>query len=259
MWNLSFISRDDLKQHVRETIEKYQVRLKSYDMAKFNKNTIDPIKLTFDQSIYQLTWEQTIKNEIARQRDKSSNNDIGYFHQNIFKYMKNCEVPLTGWDVIYQGNEKITIDEDTRVNKIYVELKNKHNTMNAASSSKTYLKMQTQIHKDDESACFLVEVIANKSQNIKWETTVDKHKVSHKLIRRVSIDRFYELVTGEPDAFHDLCCVLPEIIQEVVSEIPELREENDMAFSELQELSHQTGESLSTILYTLGFGDYLGF
>ena len=27
------------------------------------------------------TWEETISNEIFRQRDKSNNNDIGYFHQ----------------------------------------------------------------------------------------------------------------------------------------------------------------------------------
>lgn len=34
-----------------------------------------------------------------------------------------------------------------------------------------------------------------------WQTTVDGQKMKHKLIRRVSIDKFYELVTGEKDAF----------------------------------------------------------
>ena len=31
------------------------------------------------------------------------------------------------------------------VHTIYVEMKNKHNTMNSASSAKTYIKMQGQI------------------------------------------------------------------------------------------------------------------
>ena len=70
-------------------------------------------------------------------------------------------------------------------------MKNKHNTMNSAASGKTFIKMQNQLSKDDDCACFLVEVIAKQSQNIKWETTVDKQKVGHKLIRRVSIDQFY--------------------------------------------------------------------
>ena len=48
--------------------------------------------------------------------------------------------------------------------------------MNSASASKTYIKMQNQLLKDDDCACFLVEAIAQKSQNIKWETTVDGKK-----------------------------------------------------------------------------------
>ena len=59
--------------------------------------------------------------------------------------------------------------------------------MNSASAGKTFIKMQNQLLNDDDCACFLVEAIAQRSQNIKWETTVDKKKVGHKLIRRVSI------------------------------------------------------------------------
>ena len=73
------------------------------------------------------------------------------------------------------------------VHTVYVEMKNKHNTMNSASAGKTFIKMQNQLLNDDDCACFLVEAIAQRSQNIKWETTVDKKKVGHKLIRRVSI------------------------------------------------------------------------
>jgi len=102
-WNLDFISEEDFKNHVRATIMKYGEKLESYDLKRFNSNLIDPIKLIFDKSVYRTSWEEIVNNEIFRQRDKSNNNDIGYFHQNIFSYFKGCEVPQAGWDVIYRN------------------------------------------------------------------------------------------------------------------------------------------------------------
>ena len=147
---------------------------------------------------------KNVSNEIFRQRDKSNNNDIGYFHQNIFSYFKGCEVPQAGWDVIYRNPDGIQMPDGDIVHTIYVEMKNKHNTMNSASSAKTYIKMQGQILEDDDCACLLVEAIAKKSQNIKWSTKVDGKNVQHRLIRRVSMDQFYAILTGEEDAFYKM-------------------------------------------------------
>lgn len=95
-WKLDFISEDDFVKHVEATIDKYGEKLESFDIKRFNKNIIDPIKLIFDKTVYQSTWEEMVGNEIFRQRDKSNNNDIGYFHQTIFQYMNNCRVPDNG-------------------------------------------------------------------------------------------------------------------------------------------------------------------
>ena len=138
MWDIYFIDEDKFRKHVKETIEKYGEKLQPIDLKKFNKNIIDPIKMIFDKNIYGITWEEMIGNEIFRQRDKSNNNAIGYFHQRIFQYIKGCKVPDNGkddgWDVIYVTEDGIKIDDDTTVHKIYVEMKNKHNTMNSAAS-----------------------------------------------------------------------------------------------------------------------------
>jgi len=48
-YNLGFISDEDLFNHVKETVEKYRFKI---DLKKFNKNLIDPIKLTFDSKVY---------------------------------------------------------------------------------------------------------------------------------------------------------------------------------------------------------------
>lgn len=268
MWNLSFISEEDFCSHVKDTIKKYGEKLESFDLKRFNKNLIDPIKLIFDKTVYKLTWDEIVSNEIFRQRDKSNNNDIGYFHQRIFQYISNCHVPSNGeeggWDVIYNDDKGILLPDGSIVKTIYVEMKNKHNTMNSASAGKTFIKMQNQLLKDDDCACFLVEAIAQRSQNIKWETTVDKVKVGHKLIRRVSIDRFYSLITGQEDAFYQICMVLPEVIQKAVSDLGTSLIPHDTVIEELrtiaQEQNLKTNDlAIAMAVYMLGFGTYNGF
>ncbi len=268
MWKLTFINEADLTNHVQDTIKKYGEKLESFDLKRFNKNLIDPIKLIFDKTVYRSTWEEIISNEIFRQRDKSNNNDIGYFHQRIFQYIDHCHVPPNGeeggWDVIYQNDSGITLPEGNVVKTVYVEMKNKHNTMNSASSGKTYIKMQHQLLSDDNCACFLVEAIAKKSQNIKWEPTVDNIKVGHKLIRRVSIDKFYELVTGQSDAFYQMCMVLPKIIQSAVETMDDVSIPCDTVIEELRSIAREQNMSsndlsMAMAVYMLGFGTYNGF
>lgn len=268
MCPLSFITEEAFESHVKETIKKYGEKLKSFDLKRFNKNLIDPVKLIFDKTVYRSSWEEIIGNEIFRQRDKSNNNDIGYFHQGIFRYIENCEVPANGehggWDVIYRDPEGIEISDAGKVRTVYVEMKNKHNTMNSASAGKTFIKMQNQLLQDDDCACFLVEAIAQRSQNIKWETTVDKQKVGHRLIRRVSMDQFYALVTGEQDAFYQMCMALPPVIEKVVNEMEDVEMPHDTVMDELREWSQHLDEtpegfSMAMAVYMLGFHGYYGF
>lgn len=268
MWSLSFIKEEDFRKHVKDTIEKYDKKLEPFNLKRFNKNLIDPIKMIFDKMVYNSSWDEIISNEIFRQRDKSNNNDIGYFHQRIFKYIDKCRVPENGeengWDIIYEDPAGINLPDGSVVHRVYVEMKNKHNTMNSASSGKTFIKMQNQLLNDDDCACFLVEVIAQKSQNIKWDVTVDKKKVGHKLIRRVSIDQFYSLVTGRENAFYDMCMVLPKVIEDVVKEFDESIIPHDTVMEELTDMiknkeitSKEAGILMS--IYMLGFKTYSGF
>ena len=263
-WNLDFISEEDFKKHVRATIMKYGEKLESYDLKRFNSNLIDPIKLIFDKSVYRTSWEEIVNNEIFRQRDKSNNNDIGYFHQNIFSYFKGCEVPQAGWDVIYRNPDGIVMPDGDVVHTIYVEMKNKHNTMNSASSAKTYIKMQSQLLDDDDCACMLVEAIAKYSQNVKWTTKVDGKSVQHKRIRRVSMDQFYAIVTGDENAFYKMCMALPEVINAVVQEEGAVEVPKDTVVQELRKVSElytdQTEDiAMAMAVYMLGFSTYLGF
>ena len=254
---MNFISEENLKKHIAETIIQYGENLQPFDIKKFNANVIDPIKLIFDKNVYGSSWEEIIKSEIFRQRDKSNNNSIGYFHQKIFQYIEGCTVPKVGWDVIFEKSDGIEIEDCGKVSRIFVEMKNKHNTMNSSASAKTYMKMQGQLLRDDDCACFLVEVIAKKSQNIAWKVTLDGQKQKHRRIRRVSIDEFYKIITGEDDAFYQLCMILPKMIESVISDFENLKIPNDTVFDELK--NNSAKKSFELALYMLGFKSYLGF
>ena len=236
-YNLGFISDTDIYNHVKETVLRYSANI---DLKKFNKNIVDPIKLTFDAKVYGRTIEDVVAAECMRQMDKSNNNHIGYFHQNLFRYAGN------GWTVPEQGFD--VVNEERH---IYVEIKNKHNTMNSAASQKTYMKMQNKIVRDSRATCMLVETIATHSQNKTWIVTVDKEQFNNENIRRVSMDKFYEIVFGDSLAFVKLCKILPSILDDVVLDINREHNSNSV-FTELASISPNILKSL----YLLAFKTY---
>ncbi len=235
-YQLGFISDELLFKHVKDTVGLYRTHI---NLQEFNRNIVDPIKLTFDAKVYGKTFDEVIESESIRQIDKSNTNHIGYFHQNLFRYAGNgWEVPEKGFDVV--NNEL----------HIFAELKNKHNTMNSRSADSVYRHMQDKILHDDRATCMLVEVIATKSRNEKWFYD----NLSHEKIRRVSIDKFYGIVFGDENAFSKLCRVLPDVLDDVLAEM-----QCGFIFStvndELRRLSPDTFKSL----YLLAFKDYDGF
>lgn len=239
-YNLGFISDALIYGHVKETVLLYKDFI---DLKEFNSNLIDPIKLTFDAKVYGKTFEEIIESECVRQIDKANTNHIGYFHQNLFNYAGNgWRVPEKVFDVV----------NDQR--KIYVEMKNKHNTMNSSSAQATYMKMQRQLINDPQSTCMLVEAIAKKSQDIVWKAKLNGVEYSHPRIRRVSMDKFYEIVFGDSNAFMKLCKALPIILDDVIADTHK-GTVNNTVYQELKGISSDTFKSL----YLLAFQTYEGF
>ena len=127
--------------------------------------------------------------------------------------------------------------------------------MNSSSSQKTYMRMLNQILKEDNCKCYLVEIIAKHSQNIIWKVSLDNETVSNERIKRVSIDKFYEEVTGDKDAFYKICKVLPEVIDKIIEENKQFAVEDDTVILELLNID----EDILKSLYLLAFKEYEGF
>lgn len=244
-YNLGFISDADIFQHVKNTVEKYRFVI---DLKTFNKNIIDPVKLTFDAKIYGKTVDEVVEAEVLRQLDKSNNNHIGYFHQNIFNFIGR------GWSVPKQGFDVAHLDDE-----VYVEIKNKHNTMNSASSQKTYIGMQSMLLKTAKATCYLVEVIAVKSQNVAWQISLNKQSFANDRIRRISVDQFYEMATGDALAFYKLCAALPTVIDDVVATLKQEDMIKNTVLSELQAINGSSPQELLRAIYKCSFKTYQGF
>ncbi len=242
---LKFISDKCLKKLILdEVVKKYDQALKKYDLNRFYSNKIDPIKFTFDSEFFNIKIEKVIEKELMRQRDKKVNNAVGKFHHNVFKCINGWFVPNSGFDIINSQNT------------IFVEIKNKHNTMNSSSAEKTYLKMLRKVAESQNNKCFLVEVIAKKSQNIIWTITIDGEKYSNDRIRKISLDKFYEIVTGQKEAFKNLISAILEIIKDIS------KERNLTVFSEKDTVVEELKKKNSNILQQLfldTFYDYNGF
>ncbi len=241
-YNLGFIDNESVYNHVRETVLQYR---RSINLAEFNKNLIDPIKLSFDSKIYNQSVKETIGAECLRQIDKTNNNCIGYFHQYIFKYAPG------GWEVPKNG-EKGGFDVINKQMHIYVALADSSNFMSPGRFRKTYIKMQAKILEDDKAVCMLVEVMARHSQDIKWEMSIDGKRFSHDRIRCISIDKFYGKVFGDRYAFFKLCKALPSILDDVIADDGSITLTNTV-YDELDK------NDSNRSIYNLAFSTYEGF
>lgn len=237
---LDFISQSDFENHIFKTVNQYFQIIDSISTRNYNKNILDPFKLVFDKFILNKTFQEIVDFEVARQIDKSYNNIIGYFHQNIFKYIKNCQVEFNGWDIFCEING---------IN-YYIELKNKHNTMNSDSSNFSYQKMlKHNLDSKNENVYALVEVIAKKSQNIVWKDQ------KHQNIRRISIDKIYEILTGDKLSFYKLCQQFILSIKKVNNKETKNIESGSLVIDKMKKID----ADLVNALFKVAFKSYPGF
>ena len=113
--------------------------------------------------------------------------------------------------------------------------------------------------KDDRATCYLVEIIAQNSQDVTWDITINKEQYSHERIRRISIDRFYELVFDDKFAFYKLCKALPSILDDIIALDHTISLRNTVLEELKQSRTQQEADELYKQLYLLAFHAYEGF
>ena len=131
---VNFISDEHLLMCIDNLHKSYLKAKNNISKKTFYANKVDTIKLTFDSKFNGISEDNLIQAEILRQIDKSINNSIGTFHEQILGGIKGYEVgKLSGFDIKATDNT------------LFADIKNKHNTMNSSSAEalfQNWLDMQ---------------------------------------------------------------------------------------------------------------------
>lgn len=200
-YNLGFISDENIYNHVKETVLRYSANI---DLKEFNKNIIDPIKLTFDAKVYGRSMEEVVAAECIRQMDKSNNNHIGYFHQNLFRYAGN------GWSVSTQGFD--VVNEERHIFACLIE---NVNNLPKKKSNALFIHCFDKLLKDNKAICYIVNLNDYSGTEELWKFVDKNDTFSSNNLRLVSIDRFYTIVFNEIDAYQKVCDTLPAILEDI--------------------------------------------
>ncbi len=215
----------------------------------FFKNKVDTIKLTFDARFNNIDEEDLIQSEILRQIDKSINNSIGTFHEQILGGIKGFEIGnLSGFD--------IKAEDDT----LFADIKNKHNTMNSSSAEALFQKLARYADDYKKAKCYWVQILAKNSFCELWKGEINGKEYSHSRVYKISGDQFYALISGKENALFQIYKKLPVVIEDYLNSIQntDLIEEN----SALDEINLEIKSTKRTILDQITFENfsyYLGF
>jgi len=208
---LSWIDDSDLKSEVSLLLSIAKDAQKT-SVDEFGKNVIDPFAAIFEMSGFEIGYETWFKSETTRQAQKTLQNHIGDFHQNILGYSK-------GWTNMKVGN---VIDLISKKNKVIAEVKNKYNTISGGKLSDLYYSLdglvspKSSIYKG--YTAYYVAIIPKKGERYnKPFTPSDRDKgercPTNEHIREIDGASFYSLVTVSENALEDLFDVLPDIIK----------------------------------------------
>ncbi|HAN00267.1 MAG TPA: Eco47II family restriction endonuclease [Marinilabiliales bacterium] len=187
---VNFISDAHLLYCIDNLHKAYLKAKNNISKSSFYSNKVDTIKLTFDSKFNDIDEESLIQTEILRQIDKSINNSIGTFHEQILGGIKGFEVGiLSGFD--------IKAKDDT----LFADIKNKHNTMNSSSAEALFQKLARYADTYKKAKCYWVQILAKGSFNELWKGEINGKEYSHSRVFKISGDQFYALLSGQSDAF----------------------------------------------------------
>jgi hypothetical protein len=215
----------------------------------FYSNKVDTIKLTFDSKFNDIDEEKLIQSEILRQIDKSINNSIGTFHEQILGGIKGFEAGnLSGYDIKATDNT------------LFADIKNKHNTMNSSAAEALFQKLKRYADDYKQAKCYWVQILAKGSFCELWSGDINGKEYSHSRVYKISGDQFYALLSGQQNAMFQLYKALPSAIKDYLKSVEE--PEEIAANSALEEIKSGTKTSKRTVLDQITFENYsyyLGF
>jgi hypothetical protein len=246
---VNFITDEHLLQCIGNLHTAYLKAKNNISKKNFYTNKVDTFKLTFDAQFNHIAEDSLIQAEILRQIDKSINNSIGTFHEQILGGIEGFEVGnLSGFDIKAQ--------DDT----LFADIKNKHNTMNSSSAEALFQKLARYADNYKKSKCYWVQILAKNSFCEHWKGEINGKEYSHSRVYKISGDQFYALLSGQKDALYQLYRALPEAIKDYMASIKKInRIKENSALDEIRAATIFTQRSILEQITAENYLYYWGF
>ncbi|MBL4900306.1 MAG: Eco47II family restriction endonuclease [Colwellia sp.] len=138
--------------------------------------------------------------------DTSNINEMANLHLGIAPYINQD---------FYIENKNVNIINRTR--KLFITIVPKCSDLTSTNARSIFMTMQNKILLDRETDCYLVEKMAPCEQETLWEIKVNDECFSHPNIKRISLNKYYFLLTGISNAYNQLNKILPTIIHNAIT------------------------------------------
>jgi hypothetical protein len=223
---LPFISDEVLYEKTKPLVTLVEKTSEEQEQQMY-RNTIDPFSALFDAAKQNITLSEWLNQEKSRQVQKTLQNAIGTFHQEILGSMP-------GWESLQVGG---IIDVKNDQEKIVAEIKNKHNTTNSSSAEALYDHLSNVLNnKYLGYTAYYVQIIP-KSRREYNKPYIPSGKQLNEKIRVIDGKSFYAMASGHQDALKMLYMVLPKVISDILQR-PTDNVTKDKLFMELFEKAY---------------------
>jgi len=135
--------------------------------------------------------------------DTSNINEMANLHLGLAPYINRD---------FYIESKNVNLINKT--SKLFITIVQKCSDLTPTNARSIFMSMQNQILLDREAVCYLVEKMAPCEQEILWEIKANDEYFSHPNIRRISLNKYYFLLTGISNAYNQLNKILPTIIHD---------------------------------------------
>ncbi len=197
---VDFVSDKHFLYCVKHVCSSYPaVGSSGYNLKQLKHNGFDMFKLIFDMVTTGVDIETWTKGEIVRQNDKKVNNTIGEFHQMLLGGVR-------GWVDLGIGDDS-HVDLRKADGTIFIELKNKFNTVNDDSLTSVRGKLERCVKSNGSAVAYWAYIVAKNgsSGEANWRF---KGRTNSR-IKKMWGSRIYEVVTGDDKALEKTINALP--------------------------------------------------
>jgi hypothetical protein len=216
---LPYICDNDLENAVQKVVNCIRQAQARPDTSLY-KNVMDPFSAIFDGVVDGISFEDWLKREKVRQVQKTVQNAIGEFHQEVIG-------SIPGWQNLCTGN---LVDVCNTSLNIIAEIKNKHNTVKGSDRIVIYddLLHALGMPNYQNFIAYYVEIVPKKDKNKliynRPFTPADrKTRTSRPPNQNIIIIKgqdFYDMATGIPGALSMLFDILPDVISNITGVEP---------------------------------------